>query len=509
MRTKIGQLIKEEVERQGLTADQFAGLISTSRTNVYHIFNRENIDMELLVRISSALHRNFFTELYKDMSVLLGASEPPATMANYQLASLGSLISKEIDGCTYTFPEYSKDREGLKAMLKEYFESDHRKPLLILESGFTFGAKEVVKQMAREVFHGCDSAPCPKMLDVTKVKIMPERVLVDYIDKNTYDSLEESNRRLNELCQIQKEVTKKFVCIIHTDPTVSITGADEENSFDQWGSEYKMMVSRFEQCFITVYRWGRQSLLSWAVDNNLHEYVVNYIRNHHLKGNTPVDYQLSNIEVPLDQILLGLSALNEPADYPTAHTYSPKEWEFVSTFISEKRDISEEFDLREFTLDIINFNENNELEEQLDARRKKEAADAYEKKVKESGRDWYVEVEIGIEVEGNMFDSEKISLPERVVNVLRYLYHQAWETDLKGLDEYDDWEEFDKWLKQHHPELVKELTEVAEDHMIEQLDFDNDGNYRNYIPCEDLGGCWGIMPNLEYKFDLYGLPKWE
>ena len=110
MRTKIGQLIKEEVERQGLTADQFAGLISTSRTNVYHIFNRENIDMELLVRISSALHRNFFTELYKDMSVLLGASEPPATMANYQLASLGSLISKEIDGCTYTFPEYSKDR---------------------------------------------------------------------------------------------------------------------------------------------------------------------------------------------------------------------------------------------------------------------------------------------------------------------------------------------------------------------------------------------------------------
>jgi len=57
--------------------------------------------------------------------------------------------------------------------------------------------------------------------------------------------------------------------------------------------------------------------------------------------------------------------------------------------------------------------------------------------------------------------------------------------------------------------LVKELTEVAEDHMIEQLDFDNDGNYRNYIPCEDLGDCWGIMPNLEYKFDLCGLPKWE
>ena len=166
----------------------------------------------------------------------------------------------------------------------------------------------------------------------------------------------------------------------------------------------------------------------------------------------------------------------------------------TSEFFSEQRDIKEEWLLREFIEDIKDFNEKSAEDYKNDEEKKNEK---------------YVKLEMGIEVEGNMFDSEKISLPERVVNVLRYLYHQAWETDLKGLDEYEDWEEFDKWLKLHHPKLVKELTEVAEDHMIEQLDFDNDGNYRNYIPCEDLGGCWGIMPNLEYKFDLYGLPKWE
>lgn len=496
MKTKIGQLIKEEVERQGLTPKQFAGLISTSRQNLYSIYRRDYIEMEMLIRISKVLHRNFFTELYKEMDVQLGASEPPATMANYQLASLGTPISKEVDGCTYTFTEYSKNREGLKALLKEYFESDHRKPLLILESGFTFGAREVVKQMAREVFQGCDSAPCPKMLDVTKVKVMPGKVLVDYIDKNTYDSLEASDRRLNELCQIQKEVTKKFVCIIHTDPTVSITGADDENSFDQWGSEYKMMVSRFEHCFITVYRWDRQSLLSWARDNNLHEYVVNYIRNHHLKGNTPVDYQLSHNRVPLDQILLGLRGTNEPADYPTAHAYGPKEWEYVSAFISEKRDISEEFDLREFTLDIINFNENNELKEQLEIHKKEQTSIKKETKAPNLYCD--------VAVEGWNWKHEYISstqempldIPSHIAAALPYLYTLALESDLKGLDEDDVEEKFYPWLKEHHPKVAQVLKDAADDFFSDpsvEADFGFDGE----------------IEISDYNFIFYDLLEWK
>ena len=515
MKKKIGQLIKEEVERQGLSPSQFADLVCTVRSNVYSFYNREKFDTDQLILISNALHRNFFLELYKDMAGMLGAAEPPATMANYKLKSLGDVINKEIDGCTYSFPKFSKNREGLKTLLMEYFESDQRIPLIILESGFTFGAREVVKQMAREAFHGCDSAPCPKMLNVSKVKVMPERVLVDYIDKNTYDSVEESNRRLNELCQIQKEVTKKFVCIIHTDPTVSITGADDDASFEQWGSEYKMMVSRFDQCFITVYCWDRESLLSWAVDNNLHEYVVNYIRNHHLKGGSSVDYQLSHIEVPMDQIFLGLRAVNEPADYPTAHTYHPKEWEFVSAFIREKRDLNETFGLRDFTLDIIEFNEGNrnQLKEQLEIQK---AEQARTKKETKAPVLYYT-----VEVKGSNWKHEYISntldaalnIPSHIAAALPYLYSLALESDLKGLgdDNFLVEEKFYPWLKEHHPKVAQVFEDAADDYFNEQLEHnDFDGDLREYFPSVEVDyGCYGVSDSRVYNFIFYDVLNWK
>ena len=96
MEKKIGQLIKEEVERQGLTPNQFAGLICTSRQNLYHIYKCDNIDMDRLIRISYVLHRNFFTELYKDMASMLGAAEPPATWANMKLQSLTHPLREEL-----------------------------------------------------------------------------------------------------------------------------------------------------------------------------------------------------------------------------------------------------------------------------------------------------------------------------------------------------------------------------------------------------------------------------
>ena len=65
----IGQLINEEVRRQGLTVEQFAELINTSRTNVYHIFNRESIDLDMLIRISKTLHRNFVQEIATEIDV--------------------------------------------------------------------------------------------------------------------------------------------------------------------------------------------------------------------------------------------------------------------------------------------------------------------------------------------------------------------------------------------------------------------------------------------------------
>ena len=277
----IGQIIREEVDRQGMTLDEFAKRISTSRTNAYDIFNRLSIDMELLERISKVLHRNFFAEMAQQMKLQLEMSPEKATMANAKLESLVHPLEKELDGTVYSEATFAKDREGLKALLKEYFESDHRIPLIILETGYTFGAREVVKQVAGEVYHSAGSAPCPKVLDASRVKSMPAKVFVEYIDCNTFDSVDVSDERLNEICRIQGDVNKKFVCIIHTDPIVSLPGKGATKSFDQWGSEMSIFLSRSEQFFISVYRWNRNSLLSWATDAGLHEYVINYIRKHH------------------------------------------------------------------------------------------------------------------------------------------------------------------------------------------------------------------------------------
>lgn len=59
----IGQLIKTELELQERTPTWLAKKINCDRTNIYRIFDRESIDTALLSRISTALNRNFFTEL--------------------------------------------------------------------------------------------------------------------------------------------------------------------------------------------------------------------------------------------------------------------------------------------------------------------------------------------------------------------------------------------------------------------------------------------------------------
>ena len=56
----IGQLIRQEVERQGLTVVALARKLSCSRTNIYKIFDRQSIDTDQLLRISTLLHTDFF-----------------------------------------------------------------------------------------------------------------------------------------------------------------------------------------------------------------------------------------------------------------------------------------------------------------------------------------------------------------------------------------------------------------------------------------------------------------
>lgn len=59
----IGKMIKNKVEEQGRSIQWLADKLSCHRSNIYDIFNRENIDVSLLIRISSVLNYNFLKDI--------------------------------------------------------------------------------------------------------------------------------------------------------------------------------------------------------------------------------------------------------------------------------------------------------------------------------------------------------------------------------------------------------------------------------------------------------------
>ena len=64
----VGQLVKEELRRQKHNADWLAEQLHCDRSNVYHIFHRNDISTELLRNISRVLKHDFFQDLSQDFS---------------------------------------------------------------------------------------------------------------------------------------------------------------------------------------------------------------------------------------------------------------------------------------------------------------------------------------------------------------------------------------------------------------------------------------------------------
>lgn len=59
----IGKRIKQVVSEKGLSASWLAEQIPCERSNVYSIFRRESINIDLLQTISTILEHDFFAEL--------------------------------------------------------------------------------------------------------------------------------------------------------------------------------------------------------------------------------------------------------------------------------------------------------------------------------------------------------------------------------------------------------------------------------------------------------------
>ena len=65
----IGRLIKTVFERSGMSVSEFARQLNCERTNIYTIFKRRTIDVELLINISKILNYNFFEDILKETNL--------------------------------------------------------------------------------------------------------------------------------------------------------------------------------------------------------------------------------------------------------------------------------------------------------------------------------------------------------------------------------------------------------------------------------------------------------
>ena len=69
-----GQLIECTLHDQGRTVTWFAEQLCCTRPNVYKIFQKENIDIHLLWRISCILEHDFFRDLSDSIDVRVSLS---------------------------------------------------------------------------------------------------------------------------------------------------------------------------------------------------------------------------------------------------------------------------------------------------------------------------------------------------------------------------------------------------------------------------------------------------
>lgn len=59
----VGKLIEQTLREQGRTVTWFAQRLCCTRPNVYKIFHKENIDVQMLWHISCILEHDFFNDL--------------------------------------------------------------------------------------------------------------------------------------------------------------------------------------------------------------------------------------------------------------------------------------------------------------------------------------------------------------------------------------------------------------------------------------------------------------
>ena len=62
----LGKAIRAELDRQQRSVTWFARQICCARPHVYRIFEKDNLDIKLLLRICKVLNYNFFDDISRE-----------------------------------------------------------------------------------------------------------------------------------------------------------------------------------------------------------------------------------------------------------------------------------------------------------------------------------------------------------------------------------------------------------------------------------------------------------
>jgi hypothetical protein len=114
----IGERIEKEVRKQEWNITEFADAICCKRNNVYDIFKRNNIDIQLLARISKVLKHNYFQDLAEnpelaDMNLEESETERENRKAVAQFFDvMPSILTKLGMNNTITFDKSEETKEN-------------------------------------------------------------------------------------------------------------------------------------------------------------------------------------------------------------------------------------------------------------------------------------------------------------------------------------------------------------------------------------------------------------
>lgn len=113
----LGQEIKKEVQRRGLTVSEFADRLCLARQSVYDIFKKRHCATDQLAAICKILNRDFFNEL---SGVIVGAEDD----AQDVMESMSTLMPADK---LHAF----KNNYMFHEVLQEYLLSSRTKPLVV------------------------------------------------------------------------------------------------------------------------------------------------------------------------------------------------------------------------------------------------------------------------------------------------------------------------------------------------------------------------------------------